>query len=768
MTVFEALVGALRGASEYNRADQTRPAAVVWTDKERQWECLATRLRAELPLLTLGPYDPGQRTGPAIWLRCMIARTLPEADWAGEVTPILYLPGISRQELRAVEGCPRALQPLAELQYRGVLWTHKNGRDWTVSGFLQSADGGLGVGLASDAGTREALQRSLPRLADMPVADLKADAPLNASRLNALLNPEPVRNLLRWLDDPAGWRKAQGPAEWEAFRAICREQYDFDPDTDGEITAAELLGRREGAWESPWNRFAEAPRRYTAIPELLRRAPPQKADDLFHDPSSWPQENEARENELRDRLGTLKAMQPADAREALRGLEKAHAPRCAWVWAELGQAPLARALQRLIALADATETPLGGGTPQEIAAAYAGGGWKADDAALGALASVERAPDVAAVRHAVETLYQPWLRQAAETFQRAVAAHPLPVASPPPAAGGPPAGRCLLFADGLRYDVGQRLAEALEASGFAVARGWRFGALPGVTATAKPAVSPVAPLLEPGPEFSARVAAYGAEVTVEVLRRELTKSGYEVLPGDETGAASGAGWTEFGSLDSQGHVAGWKLAYRIADEVRALAERVSALLEAGWKEVCVLTDHGWLLLPGGLPKAELPLHLTEARKGRCARLKALADTDQQTVPWRWDEGVRIAVAPGIHSYTAGKEYEHGGLSPQECVVPILTVTASTPTGPAVVIADVRWTGLRCRMQISGARPGLVVDLRTKAADASTSLAAASKTVGADGQASLVVPDDSREGEAVFVVVLDGGQVIAQQHTAVGG
>src|SRR2546428_173705 len=108
MTVFEALVGALRGASEYNRADQTRPAAVVWTDKERQWECLAPRLRAELPLLTLGPYDPGERIGPAIWLRCMIARTLPEADWAGEAMPILYLPGISRQELRAVEGCPRA------------------------------------------------------------------------------------------------------------------------------------------------------------------------------------------------------------------------------------------------------------------------------------------------------------------------------------------------------------------------------------------------------------------------------------------------------------------------------------------------------------------------------------------------------------------------------------------------------------------------------------------------------------------------------------
>jgi len=39
-------------------------------------------LRERLPhLLTLGPYAANCKTGPAIWLRCMIARTLPEANW---------------------------------------------------------------------------------------------------------------------------------------------------------------------------------------------------------------------------------------------------------------------------------------------------------------------------------------------------------------------------------------------------------------------------------------------------------------------------------------------------------------------------------------------------------------------------------------------------------------------------------------------------------------------------------------------------------------
>ncbi len=90
--------------------------------------------------------------------------------------------------------------------------------------------------------------------------------------------------------------------------------------------------------------------------------------------------------------------------------------------------------------------------------------------------------------------------------------------------------------------------------------------------------------------------------------------------------------------------------------------------------VVVVTDHGWLLLPGDLPNAELPQHLTTIRKGRCAVLKAGAQTDQHTAPWRWDSSVCVAVASGIACYEAGVQYEHGGISPQECVVPVITVS----------------------------------------------------------------------------------------------
>ena len=36
-----------------------------------------------------------------------------------------------------------------------------------------------------------------------------------------------------------------------------------------------------------------------------------------------------------------------------------------------------------------------------------------------------------------------------------------------------------------------------------------------------------------------------------------------------------------------------------------IRDRITELLAAGWKRVRVVTDHGWLLLPGGLPKIDL-------------------------------------------------------------------------------------------------------------------------------------------------------------------
>jgi len=142
-TVFDATLGLLEKAAEYNKNDVSKPAAILWTDKDSQWLSLANKLRTSLPhFLTLGNYEPDIKQGPGIWLRCMIARTLEAADWPDGSVPIIYMPNVSRQELRAVEECPENLKPIVELQFRGVFWTQKNAKDWTILSFLQSKEHG--------------------------------------------------------------------------------------------------------------------------------------------------------------------------------------------------------------------------------------------------------------------------------------------------------------------------------------------------------------------------------------------------------------------------------------------------------------------------------------------------------------------------------------------------------------------------------------------------------------------------------------------------
>ena len=140
-TFLSALVEVIKQRAEsYNKNDQVAPVVLLWPDKERQFEPLMPLLRQHLPLLTFGPYNPAERTGPAYWLRCVIDRTLAdESLLPANVTPILYLPGIGQQDLKANEDTDKLLAPLVELQYRGSVWTQKKSlRDWTLVTFLTS------------------------------------------------------------------------------------------------------------------------------------------------------------------------------------------------------------------------------------------------------------------------------------------------------------------------------------------------------------------------------------------------------------------------------------------------------------------------------------------------------------------------------------------------------------------------------------------------------------------------------------------------------
>ena len=104
-----------------------------------------------------------------------------------------------------------------------------------------------------------------------------------------------------------------------------------------------------------------------------------------------------------------------------------------------------------------------------------------------------------------------------------------------------------------------------------------------------------------------------------------------------------------------------------------------------------------------MEKVDLPVAVAAKKKGRCARLKEGAVVGGPTVPWFWDQDVRIAVAPGASCFEANKEYEHGGVSPQECIVPRLSVKVGSaqPTAAGPEIVSVKWLGLLCRIALAG-------------------------------------------------------------------
>jgi len=774
-TLIDTLLVALTKAAAFDPADVTRPAAVLWPDKEAQWALLMMKLAARLPhLLTLGAFDPVVKTGPAIWIKAMLARTLPEATWHGDTVPIIYLPGVSKQELRAVEECSPALQPLAELQYRGVVWTQLNGKDWTVRAFLTSEDGGLGLTAAGDQATTAAMRAAIVKLADEPLERWRGRQ-LDAADFNDLLTPDPARDLLAWISEPEGFKARTDAAVWAALRETCKAKFGFDPDRDGVLDAGEHLGRGEGAWLGVWKRFEEAPERYPGIKERLRKSKPKDGAGLFAAASPvWPQDNELQEVDLQAALLEIGKLAAPKAAARIAEVEQLHGPRRGWVWARMGESPLAGAMEHLATLAALAARPLGGESPQAMADLYTAGGWRVDQAALAALATVRDKKDVGAVGSAARAIYLPWLEAAAEHFQKLVAGAGGTLVNVPEHSAKVEEGCCVLFADGLRYDLGEGLAAVLRGRGLGVELGRRWAALPPVTATAKPAVSPVADLLSKASvadEFRATVEGTGRELTQDIFKRLLGEKGVTFIGEHETGDPTGRAWTEQGAIDKRGHEQGAGLARLIEYEITAMADRIADLLKAGWREVRVVTDHGWLLMPGGLPKVELPRHLTDTRWGRCAALVEGVSVKAIKVPWHWNPTINVAMASGISCFIKNVVYAHGSLSLQECLTPTLSVTAQGIAEMTVSIKGAVWKRLSCKVTVEGAGKGHRVDLRSRPADLTSSMLAAGETpkaVGDDGTVT-VYADDGHDGSAALAVVLGpDGQVAAKLATTIGG
>jgi hypothetical protein len=767
----ERLVATLRAnAQSYAAGDQVAPCAVLWTDPERLWEAVMPELQVMLPeLYLLGGYVPEKRTGPALWLRCIEARVVEGAPPPG-TTPIFYLPGISRERLRAAEDCPQELAALVELQYRGTMWLHVNGKEWTPYAFLVSRYGGLDLDVAKDQATLDALAGALPSLLTEPIAQLQGRR-LDSEFFNGLLAPDATGLLLRWLSEPETFKQRRSPAEWQAFCQQCKTDGGFDPVKDGPLKAAGLLAARVNHWSKVWQRFAEAPANYPGIVEWLKRAAP-KNPSLFDSAEVWPGINEQEERLLQKALEPLVDRPQDEVIARVAELEKQHAPRRAYPWQKLGLCPLATALEPLAQLANLCKTAPGAPTPDAYADRYAQDGWRVDAAALVTMAACGSPEQHRAVLGTVRAIYLPWLENTARHLQQLIHANGQSVCKKFKPIE-PAAGRLVLFADGLRMDVARQLAEKLMAAGIESTQDWEWSAIPSVTATAKPAASPIADHVQggdAGDEFTTRLISTGQLLTQDRFVAALKEKGWQHLGSDETGDPSGSAWTEAGALDKRGHTEGWKLARSVETEVRDPASRIGALLRSGWTEVVVVTDHGWLLMPSGLPKVELKAFLTETRWSRCAALKADAATDALTFKWHWNPAVMMASPPGAGSFRAGMEYSHGGVSLQEMVIPVIRVKTAQPTGGSARLLEAKWTGAKCRISVGGHYAGERVDVRTSLSDPNTSLLVdkQAREITPEGKVTVFLENDADIGNKAEIVLLDStGQVIHSLSTTLG-
>lgn len=766
MTVKEALLECLAAARK-THSGLARPVALLWTDEARVWERIIPLLRDDLPeLLVHGSYVPGKKEGPAAYLLPLIDRMLPDADWSDGIIPIVYIPGVGGKILRAGESCPWELQPLAALRLRANTWHMADGKEWSPYTFLSHPDAPVCWKLSHDPVVREALTDALPALLDRNIEDFRGRT-LTAQDFHHAILPDQYTEMLSWLENEKAFRQKKSEEEWKAFAAYATDSFKFDPGKRSPLEGVKNLAENTSKeWEAVWKRFEAQPEAYPGVIGFLEKLKAPSPDDLFSDVSRYPAVNLHEEAVLREKLASLVAEPVPTIRKSLPELEAKHGPRRIWLWAGLGRSPLAVALGPLSDLANATGKQLPDSSYTAVAAAYMQDGWKADSAYINTL-SVQLEPELRAVVEALaDRLYRPWLESVSVSFQNLVRTSSKYPAERTEMPATYTDSECVLFLDGLRMDVGRRIEAELSRLGLAVESSSRYAAVPTVTENAKPACSPAAYLLSGDADttdFSPVQRTNGKSLSADAFKKLLKEADFQFLPADENGDGKGRAWTEIGDLDRIGHSD--ELISLLPVKIESIVQRIQTLLSAGWKRVRIVTDHGWLYLKSKLPKTDLPKDLVVDRGERCARLAAgNAPTDLQA-HWYWNPLFSFQAAPGISCFKAGLTFSHGGLSPQECIVPELIVTSLAGSSATIKLVSHSWLGQRLKLQWSEELEGYTMDLRAAANDVSSSYIGGARAFGK----SLLVEDDELEGKQAFLVVLDlKGHIVVQEQVRIGG
>jgi hypothetical protein len=502
--------------------------------------------------------------------------------------------------------------------------------------------------------------------------------------------------------------------------------------------------------------------------DLLRLAKPADlGTGMFALPDeSWPQVNEQKENDLALALQKVSKLDTPKALEMLQTLEKEHAVRRNWVWFELGKSPLVDSLHYMVQMATKTVQGYSTASIEAIRDYYTTSGYLIDQNMRKALASVKSEKDKNIVKSIIHLFYQPWLENITHKFQKLVEKDAGIFTSQHAVVE---TETFVLFVDAFRYELAEEFCRKLESQKLKVTLSTGWSAIPSLTPTAKPNISPIATavsvqsgIIEFRPELQ-----NGKDLLTPAFREALKAADYKLVTKANDIQNHGKFWQEIGDIDTKGHEEQAEMVKRIEELFDQVQEALDVAFERGIKRIKIVTDHGWLLLPGGLPKTQLHSGLTETRWGRCALIKEGASTALLHLPWRWNPSVFIAYAPGISFFKVNEEYAHGGISVHECLVPTLIIENLNVLNIEAEVKLVKWKNLTCNIQTNEVPDGYSVDIRTKYNDEKTSIVLSKSKILKGGTVTLMV-DDSAEQQAATIVLLDENErIIDRKPTTVG-
>jgi hypothetical protein len=764
----DKLKQSLKNAVLYHSDLFVKPEVLLWPDPDKQWEPIIRELQKTVKeLLVLGDYKPEAKQGPAIYIKCMVARTLPEADWSDNIVPILYIPGLSKNDIKNISIAQLEYQSLMEYQFTGTIWLQENGKEWTINAFLQNKAEGLNLSVSQDNTTRDMLKKALPIYFREPEA-FKYREHIDADYLYSIVFPEFIPVLLKWICKGDDFLGAMDEDKQKIFQNICSSRYAIEANYSNIKDIVQKLITRKNNWAHVWQYYSNSPTKYPEIEYWLRQLP-SPATSLWNDEAeieTWPQINDEKENELRRGLLSTGRMDIKDSVEQLQKLEGEHAKRRKSVWAEMGKAPLAFSLLYIKEMTDLVLNPFPSSSIEELKEYYITSGYQIDTLMRQAYASVKSIEDKEAVKAVINIVYKPWLVNITNKFQQLLAKKPETLIDQSPSLENED---YILFVDAFRYELAKEFITSIPEDNYSYDFNSLWCALPSLTPTAKPFLSPIAaevstqsPFNEFRPQLNDKKDLTFNSFKSAIQKKDITfvTNRSEIKPGN-------LHWQEFGEIDRKGHEEQSDMVRRIPEQLERLKEVIDSIFSSGINKIKIVTDHGWLLLPGGLPKSTLTKELTETRWGRCAVVKEGVKTELMYLPWHWNKSIHIAYAPCISFFKRNEEYAHGGLSMQECLIPVITLKPKNNKSLEVKINSVKWTNLRCLIEVPNAPEGYLVDIRTKYTDPATSVVLSPNKEIKDGKCTLFV-DDEAENHSVAIVLLNDKGIIIDKQIGIAG